>query len=71
MNDNAPARWKATIIYRTENGPVDVEHTFEEIEALHGIIERGPHWDAIVRCTVVLNRQVESRTMTVEEAARL
>ena len=40
-------RWIAVVTYRTESGPVDVEHHFEEMVELHNIIERGPDWNTI------------------------
>lgn len=71
MNDNNPRRWQAKIIYRSERGPIDVVHTFEEIEDLHGIIERGPHWDTLISCTVALNfPEEDARSLTIEEAER-
>lgn len=71
-NDNLPPRWKATCLYRIEGGTfVDVEHFFEEIEDLHMLIERGPHWDTLVRCTITLNRHSEAKDLTVERAAQL
>jgi len=69
-NDNT-SRWKAVILYRTLNGVVDVEHFFEEIADLDTIIERGPHWDTLIKCTVTLNRPSEDRALTVEKAATL
>jgi hypothetical protein len=49
-------RWKAVIDYRTDDGPKSVEHYFEEISDLHLIIEHGPDWNFLIRCTVTLNR---------------
>ena len=60
-------RWKATLIYRTDNGPVDVEHTFEELEELHDIVERGPDWNCIEDITIQLQRT--TGRVTVETAA--
>ncbi|MGY2995476.1 hypothetical protein [Mesorhizobium sp. URHB0026] len=71
-NDNHQPRWKAVILYRMEAGNfVDVEHLFEEIEDLHELIERGPHWDTIIRCTVTLNRPAERKDLTLEAAQQL
>lgn len=71
-NDNSQPRWKAVILYRMDGGNfVDVEHLFEEIEDLDVLIERGPHWDTLIRCTVTLNCPAESKTLTLEEAAQL
>ena len=49
-------RWKAVLHYRTEAGSETVEHYFEEILDLHLIIEHGPDWNRLIRCTVMLNR---------------
>lgn len=49
-------RWKAMIEYRTADGAQCVEHYFEEISDLHLIIEHGPDWNFLIRCTVTLNR---------------
>lgn len=52
----ADKRWKAIIEYRTEEGTESLEHYFEEISDLHLIIEHGPDWNQLIRCTVTLNR---------------
>lgn len=49
-------RWKAVLEYRHQNGPVSIEHFLEEISELHQIIEHGPDWNTMIRCTVTLNR---------------
>lgn len=49
-------RWKAVIEYRTDEGVESIEHYFEEISDLHFIIEHGPDWNSLIRCTVTLNR---------------
>jgi len=54
---HAEKRWKAVIDYRTSwGGEQSVEHYFEEIADLHLIIEHGPDWNFLVRCTLTLNR---------------
>jgi len=63
-------RWIATVFYRTEAGTVDVQHDMLEIEELHSLVERGPHWDTIVRINVV-RADGADRALTVEEAAKL
>jgi hypothetical protein len=54
---NAPEdlRWLAVITYRSPNGPIDVDHHFEEMGELHSIVERGPDWNEIERIEVRLN----------------
>jgi len=49
-------RWKAVIDYRTDEGVISVEHYFEEISDLHLIVEHGPDWNLLIRCTITLNR---------------
>jgi hypothetical protein len=49
-------RWKAVVEYRADDGPKCVEHYFEEISDLHLIVEHGPDWNCLIRCTVTLNR---------------
>jgi hypothetical protein len=49
-------RWKALIEYRTSEGFNSVEYYFEEISELHLIIEHGPDWNLLIRCTITLNR---------------
>lgn len=41
-------RWIATMTYRTNNGPLGVDHAFDELEELQDIVERGPSWDALI-----------------------
>ena len=49
-------RWRAVIEYDSKNGPVSTEHFFEEMRDLHVIVEHGPDWNTLARCTVTLNR---------------
>ncbi len=49
-------RWKAVIEYRSDDGLKSVEHYFEEVSQLHLIIEHGPDWNMLIRCTLTLNR---------------
>lgn len=63
-------RWRATALYRSVAGFVDVEWFFDEIEELHGLIERGPDWNTLIRCTVTLN-DVTHPELTLEAAATL
>jgi hypothetical protein len=48
-------RWLAVVTYRSESGPIEVDHHFEELEELDTIIERGPDWNTIVSIVVTLN----------------
>jgi hypothetical protein len=38
-------RWMAIVTYRSEGGAIEVDHHFEELEELSGIVERGPDWN--------------------------
>lgn len=61
-------RWHAVVTYRLSAGPVDIEHDLVELDELHDLIERGPHWDAIIEIRVT--RAEQGLTLTVEEAGR-
>lgn len=64
-------RWKAIIEYRADEGTINVEHYFEEISDLHLIIEHGPDWNLLIRCTVTLNRSDDGEEQnSVEKALR-
>lgn len=63
-------RWKATAYYRSDSGPIDVEHDFEELFELHDLLEKGPHWSTLIRIEIVLNRNSDPG-LTLEEAEKL
>lgn len=64
-------RWKAVVDYQTDDGPESVEHFFEEISDLHLIIEHGPDWNRLIRCTLTLNRPDDGgQQNSVEKAHR-
>ena len=68
---HADKRWKAVIEYRTEDGAESVEHYFEELSELHLIIEHGPDWNLLIRCTITLNRPDSSKEQnSVHKALR-
>jgi hypothetical protein len=73
MNDNCSnQRWRAEIEYRSDAGVVDVEHFFNEIEDLHSLIEHGPNWACLIKCTITLNLQLTGlENLTVEQARML
>lgn len=62
------SRWFATVTYRSDNGPIDVNHGFEELYELHDLVERGPDWNAIERIEIRLVR-VKYPNDTIEKAA--
>jgi hypothetical protein len=41
------------IEFASHNGPITIEHFFEEISDLHLIIEHGPDWNTLTRCTLL------------------
>jgi hypothetical protein len=66
------ARWRAVVWYRTEGGPVDVEHWLEELYELDDLVEAGPHWDTIEKIDVTrVNHTSDGADLTVERAAEL
>jgi hypothetical protein len=66
---HANKRWKAVIEYRTDDGERSFEHFFEEILDLHLIIEHGPDWNQLVRCTVSLNREDDGESQNSDAIA--
>ncbi|MCG8271576.1 hypothetical protein MIC97_08680 [Aquamicrobium sp. NLF2-7] len=67
-------RWKAVIDYRADCGSTSVEYYFEEISELHNLIEHGPDWNFLIRCTLTLNRpdngDAQSSSAKVEREVR-
>jgi hypothetical protein len=45
-------RWLARVTYRSQSGPVGVDHHLEELAELYDIVERGPAWSTIERIEV-------------------
>lgn len=67
-------RWKAVIEYRSDDGVLDIVHVFDEIAELHDLIERGPHWDTMIRCEITHFREPHGECavpLTVEAAEKL
>lgn len=64
-------RWHASITYRGNMGPVEVEHDLAEISGLDPLIERGPHWDTIDRVVISRVNHSTISDLTIEEAAKL
>jgi hypothetical protein len=63
--------WLATVTYRTREGPVDVEHHFEEIGDLQAVVERGPAWSTIIAIHACLNPRCYFPPNDTVEAAEL
>lgn len=63
-------RWKAIVEYRTDSGFAIVEHYFEEMSDLHLIIEHGPDWNSLIRCTITLNRSDDGEEQNSSAKAR-
>jgi hypothetical protein len=69
MGDQSP-RWIAKATYRSEQGPMVVEHRIEELGVLQDVMERGPDWNALIEVNVVLNpMRATNPGLTVERAA--
>lgn len=65
------ARWQATVQYRADHATVDVVHDIEELHDLHPLIERGPHWDTIIKIEIVRVNHVTGADPTVEQAEKI
>jgi hypothetical protein len=65
------ARWKATVLYRTDAGPLDVEMLLDELCDLHDRIEQGPHWDTIASIVIERMNRHEKSDLTIEQAEKL
>ena len=65
-NDNTTpwTRWTATVIYRSDAGPLEVKHDIEELYELHPLIELGPSFHAIERI-VSLMREFNAHAVAV------
>jgi hypothetical protein len=50
-------RWEATITYQTDNGPLPVAHSMDELEELHWLVEHGPGRDTIETITITPAQQ--------------
>jgi hypothetical protein len=66
------ARWIVTPTYRSEHGPVAIEHYIEELDELFDLIEDGPNWNSLVDVRVVLNPLRSTHPgITMEAGAKL
>lgn len=48
-------RWRAVAEYAHATGPVTIQHLFDDLSDLPRLLERGPDWSTLVRCTLTLN----------------
>ena len=55
MDLETEKRWLVVLTYRTEHGPVEVEHFVEELEEIHDLVEAGPDWNTLVSGSFFLN----------------
>lgn len=62
-------RWSAVVTYRTDAGPLDVIHDFEELSEVHGLVERGPDWNTIVKIEITLTSR--RYDVTIEQAEQM
>lgn len=56
VNLHGEKRWRAVIEYAHRNGPVTIEPFFEDFAELQQIVQHGPDWNTLTRCTLTLNR---------------
>lgn len=61
-------RWNVTITYRTERGPLEVDHAVMEFEEIHDLIEQGPSFETIERVIVTYAFGVIPKTIEQAEA---
>jgi len=71
QRDPLPARWRVDVVYRTNNGPVDVTNFIYEMHDLLLLIELGPHWDTIIEIKITRIQHIENTDLTIEQAAEL
>lgn len=63
------ARWIVTLVYRSDSGPVDVEHHVEELDEIMSLVENGPDWNALDHGTFRLNpKRATTPGITIEES---
>lgn len=67
-NKPAPARWLASITYRTTAGPLTVDHGIEELDEIADLVEAGPDWDTIDRIEIIKGAN-QRPGFTIEQAA--
>jgi len=71
MDENETPYWRATVVYRTDTGPVEVVHKVEDIVDLADRVELGFHFDAVTHITFSRVGWIEDPNMTVEQSVRL
>ena len=71
MHGQEALRWRATIVYRTEMGLVDVVHDVVDIDDLAQLVEDGFHIDTVDQVTFRRLNWIEDPQMTVEQSVRL
>jgi hypothetical protein len=68
MSEKPAYRWHVVVTYRSDNDPLDLEHTLEELAELHDLAERGP---AVQLITITRINHVTATDLTVEQAEKL
>lgn len=71
MTNKSDFRWCATVHYKTDSGLVDVTHDLEEIDDLHDLVERGPHFDTIEKIEIIRVNHLDGVNLTIEKASQL
>jgi hypothetical protein len=70
--ESGHCRWIVVATYCAAAGPYEVEFHIEELEDLHVLIERGPHFDCVVEIRIVINpKRVNYPGLTVEKSLAL
>ena len=67
---NEKFRWLATVTYRTDSGPTEVDHAFGELFDLHDLIEDGPSWYSIEKIEIRFQPMHDVPTVTIEESEK-
>lgn len=66
MSKETDKRWRVVCVYRSEVGPVDVEHFIEELCELDDLIERGPNFYAIDHIRIEHTGRCEPMTLRMK-----
>lgn len=61
-------RWKATATYRTETGPLVIEHDIEELDELADLIEASHDWNALEDIRITLAERSHPDGWTIEDS---
>ena len=68
---SSEARWHAVVLYRRNEGPLDVHMLLKEIGDIQDRIEQGPHWDSVEFIGIRHVNHTDSAKLTLEQAEEL